>query len=77
MIKLWYQDGYLVGYPMLFLWCLLLAALFYFRPSWADRLYRGFGFAITPRRGRVLSGLFIAGALYEAVAWVAYLVIPN
>ena len=70
----WYDDGYFVGCSIMVPWSLGLAALFFFRPNWADRLYRGFGFRITEKRGRLLGYLCLAGAVGSAAEWLAYVI---
>jgi hypothetical protein len=43
------------------------AALFFFRPYWADRLYRGLWFRVTPGRGRILGCIALVSAAYYTI----------
>jgi len=74
MTQPWYDDGYFVDYSFMAVWLLGLAALFFFGPNWADRLYQGLGFRITENRGRFLGYLCLAGAAWSGAEWVLYVI---
>ena len=72
MMQHWYDDGYLVAFPVLLVWSLLLAAVGLYRPAWLDACYRPVGIRITPKRGRIIGYILIVYAVCDAVAWLVY-----
>jgi hypothetical protein len=72
MMQPLYTNSYVVSYPLMSVWLLLLAALFFYHPDLADRIYRGIGFPITRRRGRILAYVALGGAVWTLSTWFEY-----
>ena len=62
-MKHWYDDGYIVAIPVVFLFFVPMALVPIFRPEWADKIFMVFFIRITPGRGKVLGALMLLGVV--------------
>jgi len=70
----WYENTELVKLVFSFSAPLAFAGLFLGKPDLADRLYRGLGFRITPRRARIIGFIALALGAFEGARLAIYLV---
>ncbi len=70
MITHWYEDANLVGVIFVSVTFPVIFVLFYFRPEWANRIWRDFplfGRRLSPRTWRIIAYIILISGIYQIV----------